>query len=172
MSWAWTTRDFPYAVITPAAILGDYKPLDKDKPSISADIQPGDKIYGPVIAALVEGVEPAGEAGWTCRLFWAGQEALSVTVTTTCANLHNGDLVAYNTKRGAICTLDDLHAQQAEFPHCIPDGIFILHEDCKPGDDLKPVMGAGRPRGGVRDHPQPPRLPLRHRPGPGGRRHL
>ena len=26
------TRDFPYAVITPAAILGDYKPLDKDKP--------------------------------------------------------------------------------------------------------------------------------------------
>ena len=38
-------RDFPYAAITPAAILGDYKPLDKDKPSISADIQPGDKIY-------------------------------------------------------------------------------------------------------------------------------
>ena len=38
------TRDFPYAVITPAAILGDYKPLDKDKSSISADIQPGDKI--------------------------------------------------------------------------------------------------------------------------------
>ena len=135
------TRDFPYAVITPAAILGDYKPLDKDKPSISADIQPGDKIYGPVIAALVEGVEPAGEAGWTCRLFWAGQEALSVTVTTTCANLHNGDLVAHDTKRGAVCTLDDLHAQQAEFPHCIPDGIFILHEDCKPGDDLKPVVG-------------------------------
>ena len=135
------TWDFPYAVITPAAILGDYKPLDKDKPSISADIQPGDKIYGPVIAALVEGVEPAGEAGWTCRLFWAGQEALSVTVTTTCANLHNGDLVAYDTKRGAVCTLDDLHAQQAEFPHCIPDGIFILHEDCKPGDDLKPVVG-------------------------------
>ena len=135
------TRDFPYAVITPAAILGDYKPLDKDKSSISADIQPGDKIYGPVIAALVEGVEPAGEAGWTCRLFWAGQEALSVTVTTTCANLHNGDLVAYDTKRGAVCTLDDLHAQQAEFPHCIPDGIFILHEDCKPGDDLKPVVG-------------------------------
>ena len=136
------TRDFPYAVITPAAILGDYKPLDKDKPSISADIQPGDKIYGPVIAALVEGVEPAGEAGWTCRLFWAGQEALSVTVTTTCANLHNGDLVAYDTKRGAVCTLDDLHAQQAEFPHCIPDGIFVLNEDVKPGDDMAKVIGA------------------------------
>ena len=59
------TPDFPYAVITPAAILGDYKPLDKDKPSISADIQPGDKIYGPVIVALVEGraaERPAGPA--------------------------------------------------------------------------------------------------------------
>ena len=57
-------RDFPYAVITPAAILGDYKPLDKDKPSISLDIQPGDKIYGPVVAAKVEAVK-AAENGWT-----------------------------------------------------------------------------------------------------------
>ena len=50
--------------------------------------------------------------------------------------------MAYNTKTDAICTLEDLHAQQAEFPHCIPDGIFILHEDCKPGDDIKPVISA------------------------------
>ena len=42
-------RDFPYAAITPAAILGDYKPLDKDKPSIPADIKPGDKVFGPVV---------------------------------------------------------------------------------------------------------------------------
>ena len=32
--------------------------------------------------------------------------------------------------------------RQAEFPHCIPDGIFILREDCKPGDDIKPVINA------------------------------
>ena len=134
-------RDFPYAAIVPAALLNDYKPLDPNKPSISADIQPGDKVFGPVVCAKLLEVAPLG-AGWTCRLFWAGQEALSVTVTTTCANLHNGDLVAYDTKRGAVCTLDDLHAQQAEFPHCIPDGIFILREDCKPGDDIKPVINA------------------------------
>ena len=66
----------------------------------------------------------------------------SCNTSTTCPNLHEGDLVAYNTKANAICTLEDLHAQQAEFPHCIPDGIFILNEDCKPGDDLKPVIGA------------------------------
>ena len=39
---------------------------------------------------------------------------------TICPNLHEGDLVAYNTKTGAICTLEDLHADQKEFPHCIP----------------------------------------------------
>ena len=54
-----------------------------------------------------------------------------------------GELVAFNTKTGIICTLEDLHAQQAEFPHCIPDGIFILHEEgVKPGDDIKPVINA------------------------------
>ncbi|WP_438819475.1 phenylalanine--tRNA ligase subunit beta [Intestinimonas massiliensis (ex Afouda et al. 2020)] len=51
-------------------------------------------------------------------------------------------MVAYNTKFDTICTLEDLHAQQAEFPHCIPDGIFVLDEDCKPGDDIKPIIGA------------------------------
>ena len=136
-------RDFPYAVITPAAILGDYKPLDKDKPSISPNIQPGDKIYGPVVAARVESVK-AAESGWTCRLSYAEKDGpTGAVVTTPCPNLHAGDLVAFNTKTGIICTLEDLHAQQAEFPHCIPDGIFILHEEgVKPGDDIKPVINA------------------------------
>ena len=40
-----------------------------------------------------------------------------------------------------------LHSGQTSTPsrrsfHCIPDGIFILREDCKPGDDLKPVINA------------------------------
>ena len=37
-------HDFPYAVITPAALLNDYHPIDKDKPSIPAGIKPGDDI--------------------------------------------------------------------------------------------------------------------------------
>ena len=131
-------RDFPYAAITPAAILGDYKPLDKNKPSIPADIQPGHKVYGPVVAAKVTGLTGDGSSYEVTLDTGDGSAAAS----TPCPNLHEGDLVAYNTKAGTICTLEDLHAQQAEFPHCIPDGIFILHEDCKPGDDLKPVIGA------------------------------
>ena len=132
-------RDFPYAVITPAAILGDYKPLDKEKPSIPADIQPGHKIYGPVVAAKVLECATQPDGSFHTCLDLGGSTA---SPDTACSNLHKGDLVAYNTKSDSICTLADLHAQQAEFPHCIPDGIFILHEDCKPGDDLKPVIGA------------------------------
>ncbi|OUQ61901.1 phenylalanine--tRNA ligase subunit beta [Flavonifractor sp. An112] len=132
------TRDFPYGVITPAAILGDYHPLDKDKPSIPADIQPGHKVYGPVVCAKVTGVTTIGYSAYDIVLDTGDGTA---TVSTTCPNLHEEDLVAYNTKSNTICTLEDLHAQQAEFPHCIPDGIFVLNEDCKPGDDIKPVIG-------------------------------
>ena len=134
------TRDFPYAVITPAAILGDYKPLDPEKPSIPADIQPGHKIYGSVVAARVTAVRCDSYGCYTAACEVASG---SISVSTNCANLHAGDLVALDTKKEHICTLEDLHAQQAEFPHCIPDGIFVLNEEgINPGDDLKPVIGA------------------------------
>ena len=133
-------RDFPYGVISAAALLNDYHPLDKDKPSIPADIKAGDKVFGPVIAAAVTAVENAGANLWKCTLSTGDGSAV---VVTACQNIHVGDMAAYNTKSEIICTLDDLHAQQAEFPHCIPDGIFVLHEDgIKPGDDIKPIIGA------------------------------
>ena len=131
-------RDFPYAVITAAALLNDYHPLDKDKPSIPADIKAGDKVFGPVVCAKVLEASAQPNGSFHTCLDLGGSTACP---DTACANLHEGDLVAYNTKMDSICTLADLHAQQAEFPHCIPDGIFILREDCKPGDDLKPVVG-------------------------------
>ena len=131
-------RDFPYAAIVPAAILNDYHPLDKDKPSIPADIQPGHKIYGPVVAAKVVECAKQPDGSFHTCLDLGGATAAPDTI---CPNLHEGDLVAYNTKSDSICTLEDLHAQQAEFPHCIPDGIFVLREDCKPGDDIKPIIG-------------------------------
>ncbi len=136
-------RDFPYAAITAAALLGDYKPLDPEKPSISPDIQPGDKIYGPVVCAGVGAVTPGENGLWSCALMWTEKgEPVGTTVETPCQNLHSMDLVAFNTQTRTICTLGDLHAQQAEFPHCIPDGIFILHEEgIRPGDDIRDVIG-------------------------------
>ena len=132
-------RDFPYAVITAAALLNDYKPLDPEKPSIPADIQPGHKIYGPVAAARVLECTTVSYGLYHVALDLNGSTA---AVDSPCMNLHEGDMVAYNTKSGTICTLSDLHAEQAEFPHCITDGIFILNEDCRPGDDIKPVINA------------------------------
>ena len=52
-------HDYPYAVIIPAALLNDYHPIDKDKPSIPADIQPGDKVFGPVVCGKVLECETA-----------------------------------------------------------------------------------------------------------------
>ena len=133
-----TTHDFPYAVIKAAAILGDYKPLDPEKPSISADIKAGDKIYGKVKAAEVLRVEGAGINLWKCALSLGAE---TVETVSDCQNIHAGDLVAYDTGKDFICALDDLRAKQEEFPHCIPDGILILHEDCRPGDDMNAVVG-------------------------------
>ena len=132
-------HDFPYAVITPAALLNDYHPIDPAKPSIPADIKPGDKVFGPVAAAKVLECAPQGDGTFHTCLDLGGATACPDTV---CSNLHEGDLVAYNTKSDSICTLADLHAEQKEFPHCIADGIFVLHEDdVKPGDDIAKVIG-------------------------------
>jgi len=133
-------HDYPYAVITPAALLNDYHPLDPSKPSIPADIQPGHKIYGPVVAGKVLECEPQPDGSYHTCLDLGGS---TVVPDTRCQNIHVGDLVAYDTKSDTICTPADLHADQKEFPHCISDGIWVLREDgVKPGDDIASVIGA------------------------------
>ena len=132
-------HDFPYAVITPAALLNDYHPIDPAKPSIPADIKPGDKVYGPVVAARVLECAPLGDGTFHTCLDLGNATAVP---DTRCSNLHEGDLVAYNTKSDTICTLEDLHAEQKEFPHCIADGIFVLQEeDAEPGLNIAHILG-------------------------------
>ena len=93
-----------------------------------------------MVCAEVKDVVPHKD-GWTVTLDLGGGH--TAPHDTHCANLHTGDLVAYNTNEAFICTLEELRAQQAEFPHCIPDGIFVLREEgVKPGDDIKAVIGA------------------------------
>ena len=132
-------HDFPYAVITPAALLNDYHPIDPAKPSIPADIKPGDKVYGPVVAAKVLECAPLGDGTFHTCLDLGNATAVP---DTRCSNLHEGDLVAYNTKSDTICTLEALHAEQKEFPHCIADGIFVLQEeDAEPGLNIAHILG-------------------------------
>ncbi len=133
-----TVHDFPYAVIRPAALLNDYHPIDPAKPSIPADIKPGDKIFGSVVAARVQDLAPAGVNLWDTVLNTGNQDVEGVYGLQ---NMHVGDLVAYDTAKNRILTPEDLHAKQEEFPHCIADGILILHEDCKPGDDMGVLLG-------------------------------
>ena len=133
-----TTHDYPYGEIKAAAILGDYHPTNPDAPSIAPDIAHGDKIFGTVVAAEVTNVEEYGVNLWRVEL--DGGSRIGQTICD-CQNLHIGDMVAYDNATGKICTLADLHARQEEFPHCIPDGIFVLHEDCKPGDDVGALIG-------------------------------
>ena len=131
-------HDFPYAVITPAALLNDYHPIDPAKPSIPADIKPGDKVYGPVLCGRVEAVKST-DGGYDVRV---NDGTVTRAAKTACSNLHEGDLVAYNTKSDTICTLEDLHAEQKEFPHCIADGIFVLQEeDAEPGLNMARILG-------------------------------
>ena len=131
-------HDFPYAVITPAALLNDYHPIDPAKPSIPADIKPGDKVYGPVLCGRVEAVESVG-GGYNVRV---NDGTVTRAAKTVCSILHEGDLVAHNTKSDTICTLEDLHAEQKEFPHCIADGIFVLQEeDAEPGLNMAHILG-------------------------------
>ncbi len=132
-----TAHDFPEAVIVPAAILGDYHPLDKNKPSISPDIKAGDRIFGAVRAAEIKTLEKSSGV-WRGTLSLGGEEK---EFRSFCTNLHEGDLVAFDTEREHICTLEDLHARQEEFPHCITDGILILPEDKTPGEDMAKLLG-------------------------------
>lgn len=132
-------HDIPYGAILAAAILGDYHPIDEDHPSIPADIIAGAKIFGKVIAAKVTEVKTIDYATFSVTLNIGGADE---NIVTGCQNLHVGDMVAYNMECKIVCTLDDLHAEQREFPNCIPDGIFILNEEnMVPGADIKPLLG-------------------------------
>jgi phenylalanyl-tRNA synthetase beta chain len=42
---------------------------------------------------------------------------------------------------GMLCSLQELGLTTHNFPYAIEDGLLILQEDCKPGDDIIPVLG-------------------------------
>ena len=42
---------------------------------------------------------------------------------------------------GMLCSLGELGLTVNDFPYADENGIFLLQEDCKPGDDIKDVLG-------------------------------
>ena len=43
---------------------------------------------------------------------------------------------------GMLCSINELNLDTHDFPYAIEDGIFILEEECSPGDDIRPIIGA------------------------------
>ena len=43
---------------------------------------------------------------------------------------------------GMLCSLVELGLDLHDFPYAKEDGIFIMQEECFPGDDIRPVIGA------------------------------
>lgn len=131
-------RDFPYATIKAAAILGDYHVLQGETSPFPEVIQPGHTIFGKVVAGKVASVVTTGYNAYRCTV---NTGAETIEVTTDCQNVHEGDLIPIHSETGVILTPAELHAQPKEFPHCMDDGILILNEECEPGDDITAVLG-------------------------------
>lgn len=96
---------------------------------------------------------------WVCQIDVGAGEP--VQIVTGAQNVHEGDLVpvaqhnswlpggVHITKgklrgevsNGMLCSPKELGLTLNDFPYAIEDGIWILQEDCKPGDDINTVIG-------------------------------
>ena len=96
---------------------------------------------------------------WICQVD-VGQEE-SIQIVTGAQNVKEGDLVpaalhnswlpggVHITKgklrgeksNGMLCGLSELGLTVGDFPYAIEDGIWIIEENCKPGDDINVVIG-------------------------------
>ncbi len=96
---------------------------------------------------------------WVCQVDVGKDEP--VQIVTGAQNVHEGDLVpaalhnsylpggVHITKgklrgvasNGMLCSLKELGLTLGDFPYAIEDGIWILQEDCKIGDDINTVIG-------------------------------
>ena len=96
---------------------------------------------------------------WVCQVDVGKEEP--VQIVTGAQNVREGDLVPaalhnswlpggiHITKgklrgevsSGMLCSLKELNLTLGDFPYAIEDGIWIIEEDCKPGDDINTVIG-------------------------------
>lgn len=102
---------------------------------------------------------PNSDHMWVCLVDIGGK--LPVQIVTGAQNVRLNDLVpvakndswlpgevhiASGFLRGVescgmLCSLKELGLTTHDFPYAISDGIFILQEACKPGDDIRAVLG-------------------------------
>jgi phenylalanyl-tRNA synthetase beta chain len=103
---------------------------------------------------------PDSDHLWVCQVD-VGKES-PIQIITGAQNVNVGDLVPTALHKsllpggvkiekgklrglvsnGMLCSIGELNLDLHDFPYAIEDGIFILQEDCKPGDDIRPIIGA------------------------------
>lgn len=120
----------------------------------------GGEISGVVVGCVLDIVRHENsDHMWVCSVD-VGENA-PVTIVTGAQNVAKGDLVpaaldgatlpgnvTIHTgvlrgveSQGMLCSLKELSLDIHDYPYAIEDGIFILQEACKPGDDIKAVLG-------------------------------
>ena len=152
--------------------LGEYTRIDaSDKDYCDAMTMSGSKVEGwevtgseisNVVVGRVDSIERHTNSDhmWVCRVDVGGR---CVQIVTGAQNVRAGDLVPValdgstlpggveihtgklrgELSEGMLCSLKELGLEQRDFPYAIEDGIFILEEDCAPGDDIRGVCGFG-----------------------------
>ncbi len=96
---------------------------------------------------------------WVCQVDVGKEEP--VQIVTGAQNVKQGDLVPaalHNSRlpggvkitkgklrgevsNGMLCSIKELNLTLNDVPYAIEDGIWILEEDCKPGDDINLIIG-------------------------------
>ncbi len=128
---------------------------------VEATEEPSKEIENVVVGKVVE-IErhPDSDHLWICQVD-VGQDE-PIQIVTGAQNVNAGDLVPVAMHKsllpggikitkgklrgvpsnGMLCSLGELKLDTHDFPYAITDGIFIIKEDCRPGDDIRPLIGA------------------------------
>ncbi|NCB73787.1 MAG: phenylalanine--tRNA ligase subunit beta [Clostridia bacterium] len=120
----------------------------------------GEEITGVVVGKVLKIVRHENsDHMWVCTVD-LGKDA-PVTIVTGAQNISKDDLVPVAVdgstlpggitihtgalrgveSQGMLCSLKELGLDIHDYPYAIENGIFILQEPCKTGDDIKAVLG-------------------------------
>ena len=136
-----------------------------DRMTMSGSKVEGVEVLGSEISNVVVGRvlklerHPDSDHLWICQVDVGREEP--VQIVTGAQNVHEGALVPAalhkstlpggvkiekgklrgQKSEGMLCSLGELGLTVNDYPYAVADGIFLLQEPCKPGDDIRDVVG-------------------------------
>jgi len=130
---------------------------------VEVTFEPSEEIKKVVVGKVLEMERvPDSDHLWVCKTE-VGQDE-PVQIVTGAQNVRVNDMVPVALHKstlpggvkitkgkirgvkseGMLCSTTELNIDKDDFPYATTgeEGIFILQEDCKPGDDIRPIIGA------------------------------